>query len=963
MPEPSLDTEVESLAERLAAAGRAANGVLLSPRWFQQQVLERATADPAFRTQLLRFVDVLPALRTPAAVADHVQQYFEGLDAPLVAHVTEWASHATFRPILSRLVRLGVVEMAHRFIVGESPRVAQPRLEGLARAGIGHTIDLLGEACLSDAEADAYQRRYLDLIDFLAGKAERLAPRGPIWDGVPGLNVSLKYSAFAPHFEPAAPERVGEVIMSRLRPVLQRAVQHGVFINVDMEQYRFKNLTHHTFARQVSDPEFVAYPHVGIVVQAYLRDALEDIAWLRALAERRGAPITVRLVKGAYWDEERAIASQNGWPVPVYQRKAETDESFERCTDALLDAWPALRPAFGSHNPRSIAQAAVKARRRGMDKREIEFQVLYGMAEGIRETLAEEGYRTRVYVPVGAIIPGMAYLVRRLLENTSNEAWFNTSAAIRSAPIRPAEPVERPSAAFANASSAPFFDPAVRERMRAALARRRIEQHPLRIGERVIAGRASEQIRSPADPSRVVGEVAQATPEDVAAAVGVAAAAFPSWRDRPVAERAALLRRTADLMEARRFDLAALMVAESGKPWAEADGDVAEALDYLRYYAGEAERVLAPRTLGSVLGERNVYRAEPRGVAAVIAPWNFPLAIVTGMTVAALVTGNCAIVKPAEQSPLIALRLVALLHEAGVPPEVVQCLPGPGETVGRALVEHPSVDLVAFTGSSAVGQAILAEAVRPRGRGFKKVIAEMGGKNAIIVDDDADLDQAIAGTIVSAYGFAGQKCSAASRLIVVGSAYRELVERLVPAVESLSVGPPEDPYTFVPPVISAEARARIGEAIAWGKAHARLLAAAPIPEGAGWYVSPVLFGDAPEEGPLAQEEIFGPVLALFHVPDFAAALRLAMSVPYALTGGVYSRNPRHLEAATREFRVGNLYLNRKITGAVVGRQPFGGLGISGIGEKAGGPDYLRQFLEPRVVTENTMRRGFVPESA
>ncbi|MCS6802325.1 MAG: proline dehydrogenase family protein [Chloroflexota bacterium] len=962
MIDPALDRQVNALAERLAAAGQAANGVLLSPRWFQQQVLERATADPVFRTQLLRFVDVLPALRTPAAVADHVQQYFDRLEAPLVGQVAEWASHATFRPILTQLVRLGVIEMARRFIVGESPRAARSRLERLARDGIGHTIDLLGEACLSDAEADAYQRRYLDLLDLLTREAERLTPHGPVWEDAAALNISLKYSAFAPHLEPAAPEAVGEVILRRLRPVLQRAMQHGVFVNVDMEQYRFKNLTHLTFARQVSEAEFARYPHFGIVVQAYLRDALEDIAWLRALAERRGTPITVRLVKGAYWDEERAVASQYGWPVPVYERKEETDESFERCTDALLDAWPALRPAFGTHNPRSIAQAAVKAQRRGLAKHDLEFQVLYGMAEGIRETLAKDGYRTRVYVPVGAIIPGMAYLVRRLLENTSNQAWFNAGAALRAPSSRAVTSPARPTISFVNAPAARFFAPETRQQMRDALARLRAERHPLCIGGREVAGRVFEQIRSPSDPARVVGEVAQATPADVETAVAVATAAFPSWRDRPVTARAALLRRAAELMEARRFDLAALMVVESGKPWAEADGDVTEAIDYLRYYADDAERVLAPQTLGSVLGERNLYLAEPRGVAAVIAPWNFPLAIVTGMTSAALVTGNCALVKPAEQSPLIALRFVALLHEAGVPAEVVHCLPGVGETVGRALVEHPEVALIAFTGSSAVGQAIIAAAARPQARGFKKVIAEMGGKNALIVDEDADLDLAIAGTLVSAYGFAGQKCSAASRLIVVGSAFRDVVERLVPAVESLVVGPPEDPFTFVPPVISAEAQARITEVIAWGRSHARLLAAAPTPARPGWYVPPVLFGDVPEEGPLAREEIFGPVLALFHVPDFDAALRLAMSVPYALTGGVFSRNPRHLERAAREFRVGNLYLNRKITGAVVGRQPFGGLGISGIGEKAGGPDYLRQFVEPRVVSENTMRHGFVPES-
>jgi RHH-type proline utilization regulon transcriptional repressor/proline dehydrogenase/delta 1-pyrroline-5-carboxylate dehydrogenase len=487
--------------------------------------------------------------------------------------------------------------------------------------------------------------------------------------------------------------------------------------------------------------------------------------------------------------------------------------------------------------------------------------------------------------------------------------------------------------------------------------------YPLLIGDRRVSDRALGDVHYPAGPETVVGRVAQASPADGDGAVALAREAFPSWRDRPAGERAAVLRRAADMLEEQRYDLAAVMVYESGKPWHEADSDVSEAVDYLRYYAQVAERYSQPQPIGAVLGEHNEYVYQGRGVAAIIAPWNFPLAIITGMSTAALAAGNAAILKPADPSPIIAYRLVETLRAAGVPREVVHYVSGRGHEVGRALVEHPGIDIIAFTGSTAVGQSIIAAAaqVRPGQRNVKHVIAEMGGKNAIIIDDDADLDEAIAGTVASAFGYAGQKCSACSRLVVVGSAHDEVLERLRNAVASLVVGPPDDPATVVPPVINAAARDKITRYIEIGKRTSRLLVEGTIPPGSGYYVRPTVFTDVPMDSPLACEEIFGPVLAVFHARDFDEAMRIAADSPFALTGGVFSRSPRHIDLARTRFRVGNLYINRKITGAIVGRQPFGGLAMSGTGDKAGGPDYLLQFMEPRVVTENTARRGFAPD--
>lgn len=457
--------------------------------------------------------------------------------------------------------------------------------------------------------------------------------------------------------------------------------------------------------------------------------------------------------------------------------------------------------------------------------------------------------------------------------------------------------------------------------------------------------------------------MAQATPDDVERAVNAASEAQQVWAQRPVHQRAEIMRQAAGLLEARRFDFAATMVFESAKPWREADGDVTEAIDYLRYYAWQAEDLLSERPLNAPPGESNTYLREPRGITTVIAPWNFPLAILTGMTAAAQVTGSSTIVKPAGPSPIIAFRLVALLHEAGVPPEALQYLPGPGGTVGQTLVQHPLISTIAFTGSNAVGLDIIGRAaqLRPGQRVIKRVIAELGGKNAIIIDEDADLDLAVADTLTSAFGYAGQKCSACSRLVIVGQAYSEALARLRSAIASLRVGPPHEPQTFVPPVITAEARARIEKYIAIGEQTATTVGAGAIPSGEGYYVAPHIFTDVRLDSPLAREEIFGPVLSVFLARDFQEALDIATDSTYGLTGGLFSRHPGHINHARRDFRVGNLYINRKVTGAVVDRQAFGGLNLSGAGEQAGGPDYLRQFTVGRTVTENTMRRGFAPK--
>jgi RHH-type transcriptional regulator, proline utilization regulon repressor / proline dehydrogenase / delta 1-pyrroline-5-carboxylate dehydrogenase len=465
----------------------------------------------------------------------------------------------------------------------------------------------------------------------------------------------------------------------------------------------------------------------------------------------------------------------------------------------------------------------------------------------------------------------------------------------------------------------------------------------------------------PGAPTRVVAQAGRASETDAAAAVEAGVRGHRDWASRSAAERAEVLRAAAAGLRAQRLELAALQVRECAKPWGEADADVCEAIDFLEYYARAGIELEQGPELLQVPGERNTMRHAPRGVAAVISPWNFPLAIPTGMVAAGLAAGNAVLLKPAEQSPGSALMLVEALRSAGVPPDALSLLPGFGDA-GAALVRDPRVHVIAFTGSSAVGLEIVQKAAEtPEGQQHvKRVVAEMGGKNCVIVDSDADLDEVVPAVVQSAFVYAGQKCSAAARVLVHDAVHDALAERLTGATEALIVGQAEDFTTDVPPVIEREARDRVDRYAIVAEEQGRLAGEAAVPE-PGWFCPPRVACELPEDSPVLREEIFGPLLAVSRVGSVEEACDVVDSLPFALTGGLFSRSPETVEYVSRRTPVGNLYVNRGITGAMVARQPFGGNKRSGIGSKAGGPDYLLQFAEPRVVTENTMRHGLVVE--
>jgi RHH-type proline utilization regulon transcriptional repressor/proline dehydrogenase/delta 1-pyrroline-5-carboxylate dehydrogenase len=988
---PPSERDVQAVARQIAALGAAEQAGIFGLSGWTEKALNLAMANPAHKTQLFRFVDVFPACHDSADIMRHIEEYFGGSDGPaLIGHGLGLAVHL---PLVGRLTSVtahhNITRMAHQFIAGATPEEAVPQLTHLWQAGAACTVDLLGEKTITEAEADRYASRVLAMFNTLI-LASQSWPRAPRleedpWGTVPRVNVSVKATALSPLFGPLTyADGVAEA-RQRLRPILERARDAQATVHLDMEDDDVKDMTL-DLLRQVA-AEFPDGPQLGCVIQAYRKDSHTDLLDLLAWSKQAlRKPLQIRLVKGAYWDYETIIARAEGWPVPVFEAKEETDANYERCTRLLVDHAGDVRPAIAGHNLRSIAYAIAYTRAQGLPDSAIELQVLYGMAEPIHVALRNLGLRVRVYAPVGDLVAGMAYLVRRLLENTSNESFIHQrfaeernldslvqppQAAEQRLPEAPREPGPRaPTDAeapgrFANEPRSEFRRP----EPRAALQRsvRDLPRHfgfeaPVLIGGRRV--RTPDQLISvdPGDFATIVCRSGRAERAEVDRAIEVALRAQQHWAARPWQSRAQMLFDAAAIMRRRRAELASLEVFEAGKPQPEADADVCEAIDFCEYYGREALELSAGAAIDQAPGESNVYRYRPLGLGAVIAPWNFPLAIPTGMVAAALVTGNAVLFKPAEQTPGIAYRLVQIFIEAGLPSEVLAFLPGVGEDIGAYLVEHPATAFVTFTGSKAVGLEIVRQAAvhRPGQDHVKRVVAEMGGKNAIIVDSDADLDQAVPAIVASAFSYAGQKCSAASRVIAVGRVFDELVHRLVGAAELVRVGHPRDLSTTVGPLIDADALERVKnyQAIATTEGDV-VLQRTNVPN-YGWYTGPTIVVTDSPACRIATEEIFGPVLTLMSAHDFEHALALANDSEYALTGGLFSRSPRHIHRAANAFRAGNLYINRAITGALVARQPFGGYGLSGVGSKAGGPDYLRQFVEPWVVTENTIRQGFAP---
>lgn len=993
-----FENRVVSLGREFFASIQGEAPSVFNKGFWTGKVMDWAMKNEDFKVQLFRFVDVLPYLNTSESLQRHIEEYFSGQAGGDIPAVLKWGAEKSgglfgslAAKAMGKVIRSNIEGMARQFIIGQNAAEAVKSLQKIRKDGFAFTVDLLGEATVCEEEADAYMQGYLDLLDGLTKSLPGWKPLDSDsdldWGQAPKLNVSIKPSALYSQAKAVSVEDTVLGILARLKPIYAKVKSMGGALCVDMEQLKYKEATIELFKRLRSDPEFRDYPHLTIVLQAYLRSTDEDLAGLIHWSREQDLPMGIRLVKGAYWDQETITAVQSGWPVPVWTKKPETDAAFERQARMILENSSRIYFQCASHNIRSIAAVMETAKDLGVGPERYEFQVLYGMAEPVRKGLKNVAGRVRLYCPYGELLPGMAYLVRRLLENTANESFLKQSFADQAdmdhllenpeitlqrdaayVPDKQEEDVDPATtlSMFKNMALIDFTVPEAREAFPQAIARVREESgktYPLYIGGRDVITQDLIPSSNPADGDEILGRVCQAGKEEIDQALAAAEKAMTTWRSTPVHERAGFLLKAADICRRRAFELSAWQVLEVGKQWDQAYHDVAEGVDFLEYYAREMMRLGRPRRMGNAPGELNELFYEGKGIAAVIAPWNFPFAISMGMVSAALVAGNPVIYKPSSLSSIVGYGLVQVFQEAGLPAGVFNYCPGRSSVMGDYLVEHPLVSVIAFTGSVDVGLRIISKAatVHPGQAQCKRVIAEMGGKNAIIIDDDADLDEAVPQVLYSAFGFQGQKCSACSRVIVLDAVYDRFVQRLKDAAESVKIGPAEDPVNFMGPVVDPGQQKNVLQAIATAEAEGRVVVKRNVPR-EGCYVPLTIVENIRPEQRTAQEEIFGPVLALMRAKDFSEALSLANNSRFALTGGVFSRSPRHLEQARREFRVGNLYLNRNNTGALVYRQPFGGFKMSGVGSKAGGPDYLLQFMDPRVVTENTMRRGFAPIS-
>lgn len=915
-------------------------------------MLKLSISNSKLQQQLFRFVDVLPSLNSPQQITEYLLEYLS-------------AGNANFNknPIVNRFIEFAVNNsvkiLAKSFIVGSNVEEAYKKIQKLEKKGQGYTLDILGELALTQEEADRYHQGYLDLIH-----------------KIPNANISVKLSALMPQINSLDYQNKKLILKNKLRVIYKAAQEFGCFVNVDTEHYAFKDFTYEIIRDLLLEPEFKNWTNAGIVIQAYLKESEKDLRnWITWVKDRR-CPITVRLVKGAYWDYEHAYALQRNWEIPVFTCKNESDINYEKLTEILLDHYQVLRPAIASHNIRSLSHALSYATSLNIDKSKFEFQMLYGMMDQLKEYLVKEDYTIRVYMPYGDLIPGMSYLVRRLLENTANDSFlrqgFLDGKSIDDL-LQDPKTIKQKSETvseenFTNAPNIDFSKRLSRERMQEAILKLKQELkeeklYPAYINSKYIDNDDYFDSFNPANPTEVLGRISNSTPQVCDQAIEGAQEAYLKWSKSNPELRASILKEAAIKLEKLRYRFNALLVLEAGKPWQEADGEVSEAVDFLNYYSEQALDLYSQEKLRSLPGEKNTTHYHPYGVSVIISPWNFPLAIMVGMSVAALVTGNSVIIKPSQQTSIIAYEFCLLLNAVlkDLAPDyskgLVNFVPGDGKVIGSHLASHPLVRLIAFTGSSATGMKLneIASSSRP----VKKLIAEMGGKNAIIIDESADLDEAIPGVLYSAFGYAGQKCSACSRVIVLDSVYEEFTKRLVEAAREINICDPSDEACFVPPVIDINAQFKINKYIDLGKREAKVLLGDLAIPSQGYFVSPTIFTDISPDHPLAQEEIFGPVLVVLKAKDLDEAISIANNSQYGLTGGIYSRRPSSITKAQQEFQVGNLYINRGTTGAIPSRQAFGGLKESSIGFKAGGPNYLLQFVQEKTITENTMRRGFV----
>jgi len=855
-------------------------------------------------------------------------------------------------PVIRTALRRGMRVLARQFVMGRTIDEALARANTTEGRRWRYSFDMLGEAAKTQADAERYRRSYIDAIGAIgraaAGRAPADAPQ-----------ISVKLSALHPRYEDLQQARCVPALITALGTLALAAKQHAIGLTIDAEEADRLELSLDILDAVLGDARLAGWEGLGLAVQAYQKRASAVLDWVAALGRRTAHRIPVRLVKGAYWDTEIKLAQVQGHAdYPVFTRKAATDVSWLANAQRILAAGDAIDPAFATHNAHSLAfvlATAVGAK--------FEMQRLHGMGEALYDGVVGPACPVRVYAPVGTHEDLLAYLVRRLLENGANTSFVHRLvdasvpedaiiddpvARVRSVGLTPNPRIPLPRDLYPDRRNSAGVDLADRDEVAALVNDIAGPVPKLPLSD-------AREIRSPADRRILVGHVTDATPADIDSALDRLHAGWRDWDAAGGANRATVLERAADLIEAARTELLALLAREAGKTLADGIAEIREAVDFCRWYAARArEQFAGPREFPGPTGERNTWELGGRGVFAAISPWNFPLSIFIGQVTAALAAGNAVAAKPAEQTPLIAERAVALLRQAGVPDTVLALLQGDGN-VGQALVADPRIAGVAFTGGTGTAQSI-ARSLAQRGGPLVPFIAETGGINAMIVDSSALPEQVVTDVLAGAFGAAGQRCSALRLLCLQEDTADRVLHMLQGAAEALVIGDPLDPATDVGPVIDAAARDALQRASA-GLGTALFELRLPPGTGHGTFFAPRAFvldgaGDL-------QAEIFGPVLCIvrYAADRLDALLESIEAIGYGLTLGIHTRIESTQRRITQRLRIGNTYINRNQVGAVVGVQPFGGRGLSGTGPKAGGPITLYRFAEERVVSVNTAAAG------
>jgi RHH-type proline utilization regulon transcriptional repressor/proline dehydrogenase/delta 1-pyrroline-5-carboxylate dehydrogenase len=868
-------------------------------------------------------------------------------------------------PAVRAATRQAMRLMGSHFVLGETIEAALARAEPHSKRTARYSFDMLGEGARTAADATRYFNSYASAIDTIG----RAADQRPLPDR-PGISVKL--SALHPRFEALGRQRVMTELVPRLIDLARRARAHDLNFTVDAEEADRLELSLEVIAAAFSDASLKGWDGFGLAIQAYQKRAGDVIDYIDALARAQNRRMMVRLVKGAYWDTEIKRAQERGLAgYPVFSRKAMTDLNYVTCAQKLLALRPHIFPQFATHNALTVATVLELA---GSESG-FEFQRLHGMGEALYAQLSQDHPKLahRTYAPVGSHRDLLAYLVRRLLENGANSSFVALAADDT---VSVATLLRRPADIIGSAENARH--PNIRA-PRDLYQPHRKNSRGIEFGERaalnellstiaaattpvaaapVINGKSrageAHEIISPIDQATSVGSVVDATPEDVNAAIKAACEGFKDWSRMPAETRATILEQAAELLERRAARFIALLQREGGKTLDDAVSEVREAVDFCRYYAAQGRELFdADKTMPGPTGESNVLRLRGRGVFIAISPWNFPLAIFTGQVTAALISGNAVVAKPAEQTPLIAAEVIALLHEAGVPASALHLVPGDGR-VGAALTAHPDVAGVVFTGSTEVARSI-NRALAAKDGPIVPLIAETGGINAMIVDATALPEQVADDVVTSAFRSAGQRCSALRLLFVQDDVADRMIEMIAGAARELTIGDPRDPAVQIGPVIDADAKQRLDAHVARMKSEARVHFAGIAPS--GHYVAPHIF-ELSDAAQLTQE-VFGPILHVVRYPaeQLDRVLRSIERSGYGLTLGIHSRIDDTVESVADRLSTGNIYVNRNMIGAVVGVQPFGGHGLSGTGPKAGGPHYLARFATEQTITINTSAAG------